>query len=391
MKRKIIVLISFLILFSVAQFSHAATQSQPPGNLQEAISLANQEIGWEYFTLKNKIDKALRLDNLTELGYVLVYGEVHGDKKGNESRYLGYTWNDEDYTNPIFPHDAWGGGVLEDRNWIMEPWNNVQGAIANSFDGNSKYLTNIQAGLKQYYADVIQGEGSQYWNKWHQYVHILQPPTYWTWGMGRMWHQVNGSVWYITVPLAPTVKTISTPQPPPQQSSTDIYTIDGCFLDMPKQEGNIFSTYIIRAPRIMGTNAKLYIIDEPIKARIRVYKYGPSDYTGGTDIDSVSPKYLLFDDEITFTKDNPVWVKKFSFPAPSNVGDTYGLFVQTEGGASNGISRGNGVRSCATKTTNSFTLMSHTTSDSGFFKECIPWDFVKSKYNISPLPTLTPN
>lgn len=45
-------------------------------------------------------------------------------------------------------------------------------------------------------------------------MHILQPPTYYGWGVGRAWHtKADGSIWYRTIPIAPT-KLVPKPQPP---------------------------------------------------------------------------------------------------------------------------------------------------------------------------------
>lgn len=214
MKRKIIMVFSLLLLLSsLWQFS--AVAKAPPGNQQEAILLANEELGFEYFTQTNLAGKqiswikigglsGISIGNTDDTYGALVYGDSHGDTNDGQGRYLGYTYNGEEYTNPAFPHDAWAGGYLEDRNWISEPWRNIQGTAYNEFDGKNKYLPNIQKGLAIYYADVSRGGESDYWNSWHEYTHVLVPPTEYTWGMGRMWHQADdNSIWYISVPLAP--------------------------------------------------------------------------------------------------------------------------------------------------------------------------------------------
>jgi len=139
--------------------------------------------------------------------YVLTWGKPHGDERGGQPRYLGYTYGDEDFTNPAFPHDAWAGGKLEDRNWIEEPWDNVSGQQRNDYDGQPDYRDAIALGLKLYYGDVVYGPKlrPEFWGSLEKYVHVLAPPSYYTWGMGRMWHRLaDGSVWYLSVPIAPT-------------------------------------------------------------------------------------------------------------------------------------------------------------------------------------------
>lgn len=215
----IVVLLGFLMFSTIVK----ADQQQTPDNLQEAIKLANKELGNlgydpNYFTQTNTVGKPIKWQQITGLSSVnignsgntygaLVYGYLHGDISNNQRRYIGYTYKNEYYTNPAFPHDAWGGGYLEDRIWIKSPWVNVPGEKANDFDGDSKFLPNIQKGLALYYADVSRAGDSPYWNNWHKYVHILVPPTKYTWGMGRMWHNTPGGTWYISVPLTPGIMT----------------------------------------------------------------------------------------------------------------------------------------------------------------------------------------
>ncbi|NPV72325.1 MAG: hypothetical protein HPY89_00725 [Pelotomaculum sp.] len=143
--------------------------------------------------------------------YTITWGSPHGDTKDGQQRYIGYTKLDEDFTNPAFPHDAWAGGVLEDREWINEPWwRNELGQQKNKYDGQPKYYDNIASGVQLYYGDVIAGPAARpgFWNNLSNYVHILVPPTTLTWGMGRMWHQdSSGNVWYLSVPLPPDLMT----------------------------------------------------------------------------------------------------------------------------------------------------------------------------------------
>ncbi len=159
--------------------------------------------------------------------YVLTWGDPHGDEKNGRKRYIGYTYLDEDFTNPAFPHDAWAGGVLEDRNWIKRPWENDilkqrYGIQDIKYDGRPElYLKAMQFGLAAYYGDVLDGvkkiqsgdkvkyvidpsKRPEFWNNLADYVHVLVPPSTYTWGMGRMWHQrEDGTIWYVSVPIAP--------------------------------------------------------------------------------------------------------------------------------------------------------------------------------------------
>ncbi|MCL6479990.1 MAG: hypothetical protein K6T65_16615, partial [Peptococcaceae bacterium] len=198
--------------------------------VQEIIDEANADTGGHFTDTNVNGDKL----NVTELNngfsqgpiyrniqkygnalYIPAWGSFHGDNSTNgQSRYLGYTYYGEDFTNPAFPHDAWAGGKLEDRNWIKEPWNdnrvkNNYAVFQSDYDiTNNDFLKNMQFGLYLYYKDVIAGKKQRpdFWGDLQNYVHVLTPPSAFTWGLGRMWHQAgDGSIWYISIPIAPTM------------------------------------------------------------------------------------------------------------------------------------------------------------------------------------------
>jgi len=189
-------LVAILIILSI-MLTFIPTYAEiiyPPGTVDEAVQRANGQIGSEYYNIK-MVNK-----EVWEKYGALVYGNPHGTKKGDEYRYLGYTPEGAEYTNYIFPHDDWGGGYLEDRNWIETPWNDdycrSQGAKENPFNNKAAYEPAIEEGLRTAYGDYMKGTK----NDWYKYMQILQPPTDFTPGMGRMWQT---SKWYITVPIAP--------------------------------------------------------------------------------------------------------------------------------------------------------------------------------------------
>nr|WP_243175175.1 hypothetical protein [Desulfofundulus sp. TPOSR] len=222
LKKVVVFFLCTLMIFSIPA---GPALAGPPASLEEAKAAANQELLEkfgvpDYFTDTNISGKPLRRHELAEPGYgyyVLTWGDPHGDIKNGHRRYVGYTYNDEDFTNPTFPHDAWAGGKLEDRNWIKRPWDNKElqqkyNIVPNNFDGSPKLLWHIQAGLIIKYSDVSLLAQSPMWEHWHEYVHIMVPPTQYSWGMGRMWHKrSDGSIWYISIPLAP--KALDTEKP----------------------------------------------------------------------------------------------------------------------------------------------------------------------------------
>ncbi|MDQ0287488.1 hypothetical protein J2Z49_002616 [Desulfofundulus luciae] len=222
LKKAVIFFLSVLMIFSIPA---GPALAGPPASLEEAKAAANQELLEkfgvpDYFTNTNISGKPLRRHELAEPGYgyyVLTWGDPHGDIRDGHRRYVGYTKLDEDFTNPTFPHDAWAGGKLEDRNWIRYPWDNKElqqryNIKGNKFDGRPELLWHIQAGLIIKYSDVSLLAQSPMWEHWHEYVHIMVPPTEYSWGMGRMWHKLpDGSIWYISIPLAPKALDIEKP------------------------------------------------------------------------------------------------------------------------------------------------------------------------------------
>lgn len=87
MRRIIALFLSSVLLLSSSISVLADTLQIGPNQPQtseEAVTMANTEIGHEYFDQK-EVHKEVWKEYLS-----LVYGSPHGDKKGNEYRYLGY-------------------------------------------------------------------------------------------------------------------------------------------------------------------------------------------------------------------------------------------------------------------------------------------------------------
>lgn len=201
---------------------------KPPASLQDALAGANAELKatfnltFDVFRTQNVNKKPINPDRWQEKDRVLfAYGNPYGDNTNGRNRYLGETVKGEDFSNPFFPNDAWSGGHLEDRQWVKNPWLNT--TIQNKynispnpiFDGNPLYLPSIQRGLEMYYGDVSLGSKSPMWSQWYQYVHVLQPPTQYAYGLGRMWHvDSSGKYWYISIPMVPFADIQPEPQPP---------------------------------------------------------------------------------------------------------------------------------------------------------------------------------
>ncbi len=167
------------------------------------------------------------LSNLTDAngnsyGF-LTYGQPHGDQKDGQSRYIGYTYYGEDYTNMDFPADKNAGGAdFTSQNWIYQPWDNPDVKANNPnikkfdteglpSDGDPAYHTAILAGIMAYGGTnanngytISEASNPAFWNEIEKYVHILSPAAAYSFGIGRMWHyDSDGYPWYVTVPIMP--------------------------------------------------------------------------------------------------------------------------------------------------------------------------------------------
>jgi hypothetical protein len=174
-----------------------------------------------------------------EIGRAFVYGEPFGyepTKPDPKFRYAGKTMKyNNDFTNFYHKYDSMNYDIkFEDRFWIKDPWEKISGVIINnefnyikfnntpSMTANNNYYINkvresLIEGLKMGSGDHLDATKSLLTNgtlKSHpsgtyhdvlEYVHIYQPPTYHSAGIGRMWHWSNetNSPWYWTVFFAP--------------------------------------------------------------------------------------------------------------------------------------------------------------------------------------------
>lgn len=184
---------------------------------ENANDFIEQEYGFPgHFAASNIAGKPFNTDSDIIARSMLVYGEPHGDVVSGTHRFLGHTMDDDAFTNVHFPHDAWAGGGLETRNWISEPWDDAEvkaytqntfgkEIFWNPFNGNPGLENSIKAGLDYRYHDLPGAiTANTFKQNWYQYVHIYQPPTPYTWGMGVMFHKTSGGqMWYMSVPIAP--------------------------------------------------------------------------------------------------------------------------------------------------------------------------------------------
>ena len=177
----------------------------------------------------------------TGYGYIFAYGAPYGDtKKVNYDgelvtvrRYLGkagYTPGDpgSEFTNIAFPYDTKVTWTFPDllpngkaNSSMMEyPWGDrkAQQEIKNQLgqdinkkaddifysqypEAKQKIIDQIKLGIQLVHPELVGDPAKFNQIPWEKYVHIYQPPTYSSWGMGCIWHKdkSDGQIWYKTI------------------------------------------------------------------------------------------------------------------------------------------------------------------------------------------------
>lgn len=238
MKNKIIIFI-FLLALITAPFAYAGTTEEDrllhffetympslPVEQQEAATEAarivtNDElfkyINNEYYQKTILDGKRLNPLNFAEYA-VLAYGDRYGTPvRFGENRYLGYTATKEAYTNVFFRPDFADGVQIDQANWILTPCEDdlVKKFLdqmrepelkKNDFNYQPMYRDNILLGfdlLNQIYPDYYGLDYAAAKDRdWENYVQILQPPSKYCWGTGRMFRLLpDNSIRYMDVPL----------------------------------------------------------------------------------------------------------------------------------------------------------------------------------------------
>lgn len=153
------------------------------------------------------------------------YGEPWSfTQKFGVYRYAGYTPQGLPNGMPNHPFDAWGGGILETRQWLDDPWEDkgVRQKIASQLGVSTDEIRELfpvemSMGIRdipqirekilwglllnQYNGEFIigkgPGQGIEY--PWEEKIMVYYPPTDETWGRGTMWHYSAGTLWYFQV------------------------------------------------------------------------------------------------------------------------------------------------------------------------------------------------
>ncbi|MEK4206395.1 hypothetical protein NST45_18850 [Paenibacillus sp. FSL R7-0163] len=201
-----------------------------------------------YYTMETNKGK-LREDLLqnqiksNNSNFEIVYGGNHEWlEHSNMFAFSGYSIDGDSVSTEGAPwYAGWSGIQIQNFNMIKEPWKDsgVKSSYKirkNDFDAfvgrDIEYLANsggtfeqaILTGLnlsyagKKYERFIYNNQDKEYKDRvvytqnttpskggrWIDYVHVLQPPTYLSWGSGRIYIQgSNGNITYLGIPIAP--------------------------------------------------------------------------------------------------------------------------------------------------------------------------------------------
>ncbi len=248
--------------------TNASSTEQVPKTVDEVITRANKDMG-EIFGSRykgyysertskgnlnrNAIERSLNRHKESENDphFTIMYGNSHGREITHNGErmqaYAGWSVKGEAISTEGYPWDAgWSGNEIQNMNLIKYPWKNPQvieryqaeHGISeknrfNEFKNTSyPHLQNsngtlekaIITGLNYHYAGrqykefiynnqqshlrnriVYDRDATPAGGEWIDYVNVIEPPTYYTWGMGRVYIQSSDRITYLGIPIAPFV------------------------------------------------------------------------------------------------------------------------------------------------------------------------------------------
>jgi hypothetical protein len=246
MKKLIALVLTLMLLTLLALPAWADTidpgpaPTDPVGGMTNANQWITNDLDWSgnYYGTENANGQPFNhqtwetgIQTRSGLGHPIIFGDPSPPDSTGVSRYLGETKYGENFTNIAHPIDAMDVQYLDQLNWVPDPWNNweqIDAKVAGDYGisektwvdgkhyvGHSQHDMRLEAynGLvdtdPQYIADESPDNLTV---PWENYVHVWDPPSYWTWGMGIMYD--IGSDMSLTLDQATTVYYKTVPLPP---------------------------------------------------------------------------------------------------------------------------------------------------------------------------------
>lgn len=260
--KKMLRILLIITLFSYLFVGHVFSNSDVdvPTTPEKILEISSRDmdklyhVGDNYYPVTSKNYGAYRKDllqkqiNEKKNHFIIVYGQSHGEElfhKGEKMRaYSGYTIHGTSVSTEGAPwYVGWSGTKIQDFNMIKNPWEDpgviskykIRNNLFNGYvdkenfylkDSNGTFEKSILTGLNDTYAgkkyeefmykekniefkdlDVYDLNAKpKNGGEWVDYVHILQPPTFYSWGAGRIYiKNKNDDITYLGIPIAPFV------------------------------------------------------------------------------------------------------------------------------------------------------------------------------------------
>lgn len=255
MRKRLVIFFTILIFLTQMNVEIWAVKQRELSSPQTVLDFINEDMS-ELYGLRNYYPQRtgkgeLRRDLIQKKinegikHFTIVYGNSHGpwlNHEGGMFAYSGYTRNGDSVSTEGAPwYAGWSGRQIQSMNLIKFPWEDTRVKAAYDIRGNefNKYTNTehpylqdsngtfekvIIEGLNDHYAGreysefiydnlnmeyatrkvYTKGATPTKGGQWIDYVHVLQPPTFLSWGEGRVYIAGSGGrITYLGIPIAP--------------------------------------------------------------------------------------------------------------------------------------------------------------------------------------------
>jgi len=217
----------FVLSNSIEIYAETDTINESLKNIsiEEAVEDANKELKAVYnvenYYIKEKVTDVNAPDYLKQ-GLnskiyddfkALVYGTHHGKPYSGGKRYFGYNKKGESIPNYDYPYDAIPDRSFDKMNWVEDPWRDKRVYGDSRYDKTQRTefdKDEYREALLPRFREAMGDQHEPYFDNdptvpWEKYMHVVLPPTKYTYGIIRMWNiKDSGALYYIDVYLKPT-------------------------------------------------------------------------------------------------------------------------------------------------------------------------------------------